>query len=239
MKINHKVLSVPPYVSTSWKNVNMLSMEQDTLVIVLNNGTKIAVPGLDHAVIQEIFSQHERFVEQDEASIPTPSPQKKPPYDAAGKVFSFGIPLDMGAAGVGIENEFSSFLQHNPELANSPDFPPDMLTKVADVSKRLGLDANTSSLPKAEPHCNCPYCQIARALSNEAEEPSSEESFDEEVTDEDLTFREWDIVDLGEKRYKVSNPLSTNESFQVYLGNPIGCTCGEKNCEHIRAVLNS
>ena len=37
----------------------------------------------------------------------------------------------------------------------------------------------------------------------------------------------------------VTNPLDANEHYNVFLGDPIGCTCGQKNCEHIRAVLNS
>jgi len=230
MKINHKILSLPPYVSTSWKNVSMLTMDNDTLVIVLNNGTRIAVPELDKAIIQEIFAQHERVIELD-APL-----EKKEPEE---KMFSFGLPFDLGGGNVGIENELGSFLQHNPELANSPDFPKEMLSKVADVSKRLGLDPDTSPLPKAEPHCNCPYCQIARALAETTDSSEPADEFEEEVSDEELTFREWDIVDLGENRYKVTNPLNTQEHYQVYLGEPIGCTCGMKNCEHIKAVLNS
>ena len=61
----------------------------------------------------------------------------------------------------------------------------------------------------------------------------------EEVTDEDLKFRTWDIKQPGKKLYLVTNPLDNNENYNVFLGKPVGCTCGQKYCEHIKAVLNS
>ncbi|NGX33463.1 MAG: hypothetical protein K1060chlam4_01531, partial [Candidatus Anoxychlamydiales bacterium] len=39
--------------------------------------------------------------------------------------------------------------------------------------------------------------------------------------------------------YRVTNPLDENEHYSVFLKDPIGCTCGKKNCEHVKAVLNS
>jgi hypothetical protein len=78
------------------------------------------------------------------------------------------------------------------------------------------------------------HCQIAKALHGELPEEQ-----EEEVTDEDLKFRLWDIDQTGDKLYVVTNPLDSKEYYNVFLGDPIGCTCGEKNCEHIRAVLNS
>ena len=35
------------------------------------------------------------------------------------------------------------------------------------------------------------------------------------------------------------DPLDPNEHYNVFLGTPLGCTCGEKDCEHIRAVLST
>ena len=62
---------------------------------------------------------------------------------------------------------------------------------------------------------------------------------EEEITEDDLKFRNWDIRQTADKLYAVTNPLDENEHYSVFLGTPLGCTCGEKNCEHIRAVLNS
>jgi hypothetical protein len=61
----------------------------------------------------------------------------------------------------------------------------------------------------------------------------------EEVSDEDLKFRDWEIKQTAEQLYTVTNPLDANEHYNVFLGSPLGCTCGDKNCEHIRAVLTS
>jgi hypothetical protein len=61
----------------------------------------------------------------------------------------------------------------------------------------------------------------------------------EEVLPEDLKFKDWEIVQKGDQIYEVISPLDKNEHYQVFLGTPLGCTCGAKNCEHIRAVLNS
>ena len=91
------------------------------------------------------------------------------------------------------------------------------------------------TLPKAEPHCNCTYCQITRTLSH----AQQEEEQDEEVTEEDLRFRSWDIEQKGDQLFTVTNPLDKAETYQVFLGHPVGCTCGKKKCAHIEAVLRS
>jgi len=93
-------------------------------------------------------------------------------------------------------------------------------------------------IPKGEPHCNCPYCQIANAMQGTVSEVEEKE-VEEEVTEDDLKFREWDIKQEGDKLYIVTNPLDADEHYQVFLGTPVGCTCGQKNCEHIRTVLSS
>ena len=116
--------------------------------------------------------------------------------------------------------------------------PPDVIEKITSITKALGMDIEQMNIPKAEPHCNCPYCQIAKVIQGESKD-SPKEEIEEEVTEDDLRFRDWDIKQEGDKIYIVSNPLDTNEHYQVFLGNPVGCTCGEKNCEHVRTVLNS
>ena len=60
-----------------------------------------------------------------------------------------------------------------------------------------------------------------------------------QFSEDDLKFRDWDIEQKSEELYEVTNPIDQNEHYQVFLGNPVGCTCGKKNCEHIRTVLNS
>jgi hypothetical protein len=241
-KINHKILSIPPYISTSWKNINTLHMKEiegkQVLVIVLHNETLIEIPGLEEKLIGQIFDAHSQYADHETKepqaeSLKTFEPTPENENDVS---FSFGIPFQMSGA-EGIES-IGSFLQHNPDQANTPKMPPDVIEKITSITKALGMDMEQMNIPKAEPHCNCPYCQIAKVLQGELPD-SPQEEIEEEVTEEDLRFREWDIKQEGDKLYIVSNPLDTNERYQVFLGNPVGCTCGEKNCEHVRTVLNS
>lgn len=216
MMISSQILSIPPYISSPWKNISSLYAlpegdDRFKLCVILNNGTQVFVPSLDKATIDSIYEAHARY---GASSIPTSS-----------KPFSIPV-LNSG-------DLFHSSMQHNPELANSPEIPKEVLQKITSIAKVLGLE-DSSQLPKAEPHCNCPFCQIARAL-NGMEETKTEEI----VSDQDLQFRNWDIKQTADHLYVVTNPLDPNEHYNVFLGDPLGCTCGQKNCEHIRAVLNS
>ena len=86
----------------------------------------------------------------------------------------------------------------------------EMLNKIGAIAKAVGID-DAAILPKAEPHCNCMHCQIARAIhsSISGEEDSRlQQQQEEEVTSEDLKFRLWDINQTADNLYIVSNPLA-------------------------------
>ncbi len=125
-------------------------------------------------------------------------------------------------------------MQHNPDQSDLPPLPPEMLDKITKIAHAFGLE-DASALSKAEPHCTCAYCQVVRAFQRE--EPILEDT--EPVTEAELYFRDWEIAQQAEQLYTVTNPLDANEHYNVFLGEPIGCTCGQKNCEHIRAALNT
>lgn len=228
MKINHQVLSIPPYISTSWKNINSILVDQNgNLVILLHTNAKISIPNLDKPIINVIFDAHAKYLEKEEND----KRQKN-------QTFSMGIPLKI--SGEGVDSAIESLglaMQHNPANANAPDLPPEILSKIASISKIMGMD-NPEVTPKAEPHCNCIHCQIAKAIRGESFDDESEEVI-EEVTEEDLKFKTWEIAQTAEHLYVVTNPINKNEKYTVFLGKPLGCTCGAKNCEHIRAVLNT
>lgn len=234
MKINNQVLSIPPYISTSWKNINSILVDQTgNLVILLHTNAKISIPNLDKSIINVIFDAHAKYLEKEEND----RRQKINPS------FSMGIPLKIAGdiPDASYLESLGSAMQHNPANANAPDLPEDILNKIASISKIMGID-NPEITPKAEPHCNCVHCQIAKAIRNEAKDSNdtvSPEENCEDVSEEDLKFRTWDINQTGEKLYVVTNPLDNNEKYTVFLGTPLGCTCGERNCEHIRAVLNT
>ncbi|MGL4348132.1 MAG: hypothetical protein ACRCSV_01550 [Chlamydiales bacterium] len=221
-KINNQILSIPPYISTSWQNVATLHMskEGDNLVLIISLLTNqmIRVPNLTEAEIHYIFQTHSKVLEKQS--------QSKEMMGA-----TFGFPIKMGYE---ILDGAGSFLQHNSKQANAKDLPKEFLEKIAGLAKAIDFDGSAETFMKAEPHCNCPYCQIARALDGKTLEVQ-----EEEVATEDLQFREWDIEQINEKVYIVTNPLDQQEKYQIYLGKPIGCTCGNSHCDHIRAVLES
>jgi hypothetical protein len=231
MRINHKILSIPPYISTSWKNVAALQVESKQslpiLIIDLHNGKRIEVPNLEFSVIEAIFHAHAKSIEHESKNLPMEGTSS-----AEQNMLNFPLKISMG----GMEG-FGSLLQHNPQQADAPILPPEILTRIADLTKTIGLDG--AILPEMEPHCNCIHCQITRVMQNEEERSKQDASIDEEVTAEDLKFRTWDIHQAGDKLFIVCNPLDEKEKYNVYLGNPVGCTCGEDSCEHILAVLKS
>jgi hypothetical protein len=242
MKINPKILSIPPFISTSWKNITSLHIENQhptfILVVTLLNGARIEVPHLELTMIEAIFAAHARFLEQDEKSAPSKMSPKIPLTFQSGsheQIISMELPWKGGLAHM---EHLGTLLQHNPEQADSPDLPADVLDKIAHLSKTLGID-DPNIIPKPEPHCNCMRCQIARAMQKGATGEEQDQKEEEIVSDEELKFRIWDVAQTGDKLYLVSNPIDNKEHYNVYLGDPIGCTCGQAHCEHIRAVLNT
>lgn len=219
MKINDQILSIPPYISTSWEDVQSLFLDKDGLIILLKTGEKIRIPIKNDLILNQVFEGHRKHLEA--------KTHARKPKEA----ISFGFPLSMPK----FEDmeSLGAAMQHNPDQANAPDLPKEILKKIASVTKALGLQEQ-GGLPDAQPHCNCTYCQLARAM-NGIEKVEEEEI----VTDDDLKFRDWDINQKSDQLYVVTNPLDEKEQYNVFLGDPIGCTCGHSNCEHIRSVLNS
>ena len=228
MQISKNVLNLPPYLSTPWKNVSSIYLDGSALKVVLNSGTTVEVPGLDQESLKTIFQAHAAHLEE-ESAPPSPFKLPSPPKD---QVIGFKMPIGMEGA---LAN-FGDMMQHNSEQMHAAPLPKEILSKIAEMAKTVGMDA--SMFPKPEPHCNCPHCQMARAIHQTKNEEQIEEP-EEEITEEDLRFRDWDIEKTGDKLYRVTNPLENEEHFDVFLGTPVGCTCGEKDCEHIRAVLRS
>ncbi len=242
MNINSKILSIPPYISTSWKNIASLHIENRmpilVLIVTLHSGVRIEVPNLQTSIIEEIFAAHSHFIEVEEKATQIKTSPKTPFnfLEGSEQLLSLEIPLKNGFAEM---EGFGTLLQHNPHQANTPNLPPDVLEKITQISKTMGLD-DPSALPKPEPDCNCIRCQIAKAMqAGFNNEQASKEEPEEIVSDEELKFRTWDISQTSDKLYVVTNPLDIEEHYNVFLGDPIGCSCGESRCEHIKAVLNT
>lgn len=257
MKINQKMLNIPPHISTSWKNVAALyvdnQQDKPILSVALLNGTCVQVPNLTPCVLEAVFSMHSQYLEQEQS------------LSSKGK-----MTLSKGVLGIipgmelinnselaedpaslqnlttflktlstsfkGILPGIDLLLQHNSQLAEAPLLSKDILEHIFSFLKSLddGSMLNGLLAKPEHPHCNCPYCQISRFAQNK-----TEESEEEEVSDKDLKFKTWDIEQTGDKLFAVTNPFDANEKYSVYIGEPIGCTCGEMRCKHIHAVLSA
>lgn len=217
MQITDKFLSLPPYLSTSWKNISSLQLENRSdvpvLVIELKNHRLIEIPSLSKEIIDQVFTMHAQTMDQNQNGA-----QKT-------TTFSLMIPNTIGEA--------LSILQHSPEHSQIPQLPFELLHKLISLAQTLVPEYFTV-FTKGEPHCNCPHCQIMRAAAQMGKEEA-----EEIVPDADLQFKTWDVKSETENLYTVTNPLDTKEYYSVFLGKPIGCTCGNQGCEHIQAVLRS
>lgn len=227
MKITDQILSIPPYLSTSWENIGAIHMENGALVVVLVDGGRVPLPHLDDETIERIFKAHETYLEQSEEDSDEDE-------DDSASSLSFPFNLAMSAF-----DNMGQILQHNPEQRSAPSLPHEMLERVASVVGML-QPSDLKMLPTPEDGCNCFHCQIARAMQGATGQHAHiQGTEDVEVSDDDLRFRSWDIEQLGDQLYKVQNPLDQSEVYQVFLGKPVGCTCGKEGCEHIEAVLRS
>ncbi len=221
MKITSTILSIPPYLSTSWQQIASIETEfrgpSPILIIHLQDGIKKEIPNLDGATISQIFDTHAQYLDSS-SHMPT----EIPPFT-----------LSLLKEGESISS-FEDTLQHNSAQANIPNLPRPILEKIFEIAKVFGLE-DTSVLPNPEQGCNCPHCQLVRLMKGEEPKPQEEEK----VTDADLHFADWNIKQIDDKLYEVANPLDPNEHYQVFLGTPLGCTCGGSTCEHIQAVLRT
>lgn len=250
VKINEKLICIPPYISALWDQISFLQTEEDpetkqlVLCIHLSDGKIVRIPNLDPSLIEIAFASHLKHLE---APIQHISATEEPPKTLISLLQQLtglssdqlaNMPIRLGISGLpgGIEGIETAF-QHNPSNAHSPDVPPEVLEKMISMAK-LVSNNDLGSFPKPEPHCNCMHCQIARAVHG-IEKKSETQDVEEPIQDEDLSFRTWDIEQQGDKLYCVSNPLDPKEKYSVYLGSPVGCTCGHSDCEHIKAVLYS
>lgn len=244
MKINNRILSIPPHISTNWGNINSIVTKGPLLVIHLQDGRTVDIPGLEPTVIEVIFATHANFLEQ---TSNNPMPIKMLPFPQGGSSPLLpqveGVRFNLGP----VEEFGSSVFQHNQEQSQTPEIPIEILSKILAITKIIS--PTEQLLPKAEPHCNCVHCQLSRAAHQEPTQqeagiaigitqvPASQQ--DETVSDADLNFQQWEIVQAGEKLFSVTNRLDKQERYSVYLGDPVGCTCGKPGCEHTLAVLRS
>lgn len=248
MKINGKVLCIPPYISVTWDQIALVQTESDglsdglNLLLHLVDGKVVTIPNLDSSIIDIIFQSHLKHLEEAGVALLKRSDQSKSPVGFLQQIIGLasdqfgGIPIRFGFGGANGMDGIDMAMQHNPAQESAADLPKEVIEKISSIAKMM-MGGDLSQFPKPETHCNCHHCQVARAVHGMEKVESSE--IDEPVSNEELTFRDWDIVQCGDKFFTVTNPLDSRESYNVHLATPIGCTCGHPHCEHIRAVLSS
>lgn len=234
MLINTKVLNIPPFISVQWNQIEYLTTEDNFLVVSLKSGKTVKIPDLQPEVVTHVFSTHATALETE--SSPATLLPKSHVFGSSDVKIGFST---MEPNGLGVP------LQHMEELREAPNLPPEVIEKVRHVSKLLPSE-DVKQAQKPIDNCNCPFCQISAAIQadhdiTQEDRPFLDEScgIEVEIEDEELKFDEWMIEQKGEMLYEVKNKIDTNETYNVFLGTPVGCTCGKCGCEHILAVLKS
>lgn len=240
MRITAKSLSIPPYISTSWNNIIALQVKNGELCLTLADNEIVKIPNLTNELIEEVFLAHSNYLEHEsrienrgrELSFP---PQAPPPFIQA---LMASDHQNMGQMRFGFStlDDAGHMMQHNPAQSDAPDIPFEILQKIAAIAKIVAPD-DSDVLPKPEPHCNCMHCQLSRAIHGDTIE--AVESITVEHAQEELPYTPWEVKQLEDKLYLVTNKEEPNEQYNVFLGEPVGCTCGVNGCKHILTVLRS
>jgi hypothetical protein len=71
MKINDKIISIPPYISTNWNSIAAIHMKGNLLVVSLVDGDTINIPGLKHETIEMVFNFHALHLEKETNRAPS------------------------------------------------------------------------------------------------------------------------------------------------------------------------
>ena len=196
----------------------------------LKDGTECSIPNLSQEIIDQIFSHHIESVE----SAPAP---KEDISVVIGTGFKdiVGMLSKLGASPSG---SLGKMLEHDPDNADLPDLPTEMIEKIQIMLSVIPKE-DLMEMPEAVPGCNCMYCQINRLLHQEEGDHTQIVDEGEPVEETELEFTEWLVENVEDKIFKVTNKLDPHEEYRVFLGDPVGCTCGKPHCEHILAVLRS
>lgn len=251
MKINEQILSIPPYISTSWHYVASIKMKGRFISLTLTDGDAINIPNLSDENIDLIYKMHTQHIEttsfQDLASKKNNSEPEKKQLSILSKAFlekesQNSFPFKFGFSAF---DGMNAIAEHNPLEMDAPDLPPPLLEKLAQVANIIAPE-DAALMAGDVANCNCFHCQITRAINQnlnqtieEHLEAIKDEIEEEIVSEKDLTFNQWDVLPDGEQLFTVINKLDIQEQYKVFLGSPVGCNCGQPHCEHIIAALKT
>lgn len=236
MKINSNVISIPPYITTSWENVNVINVEIDKdkkkiLIISLESGDQIKIPELSDEDIHNVTSSFESFIEKtsneqnfvDHNSMISGLTEVFQQFINDGKTSQATMSQSPGIGVVKVP------LGHSALHSNMPIFDPESLRNIIKTIKAIGEGRNLFEKGEYQECCNCIYCQACKFLQ--------EEKTENELKEENLEFASsWNVEEVNSNEYLVSNK-ENNSTFNVKLEPSVACSCGSNKCEHIRIVL--
>lgn len=228
MKINKNMLSIPPYITTTWDNITCVQacVVQDEFVdikICLADGEKVEVPHVPEKIFNKIRDEYEKFIESS----------------------SINTPADLGGIASGIADIFQGANRELPAIGRGENvgvigFPVSghprqhheapVLGKEAlrQITKTLGEKAFEGEYITK---CNCIYCQSCRFVQDKKNKESGEKP---------LEFSDaWLVEEVGTDKFIVRDKMKESNVFTVYLKPKIICSCGSNVCEHIKATLFS
>ena len=236
IKITKHLLSIPPYVSSRWEFIQSLRVQEQRLIVTLKDGSSCTVPSLSQEELSQIFIAFSSYAQQPEGEEVFKKDISQL-VEGMKKGFSEFVNMITKASGQALG--FAKSLEHDPSNAHLPPLPPEARKR---VEMLLQIVPEDEILAMHEPiaDCHCMYCQVQRLLReaiSRKKHPTEEE--EEPVDESELKFTEWTVEPLADKLYSVRNKLNPQEEYRVFLGEPLGCTCGKANCEHIIAVLRS
>lgn len=234
MICNEHFFSYPPHLSISWKEVAAIITDKNEpgILFLLKNGSEITLPDLSMKELEQVFIYHAKHLEQ--TAIREIVRDLPPPTQLiSGGMIQRTQNSEAMHFMVGNRNSLQSAQEHNPEDSNAPLIPKEVLIKLIKINKIITGNDNMN-LGKAEPHCNCFHCQMARVLDQDLQTET-----EEVITENDLSFQDWEIQQTETNQFTVTNKLNKQEAYKVSLGEPVTCTCGVKGCEHVLLVLKS
>ena len=241
IKITNTILSIPPHISSRWEFIQSLRVQEGKLIITLKDGSSCPIPSLTQEEISTIFSafaSNAHSLEEDEKKKEDLLKKDLSQLvDGIKRGFSDFMNLisKQGGSPLG----FAKALEHDPSNAHLAPLPPEAKKRV-EMLLQIVPEDEILSMHEPVPHCNCMYCQVQRLLREALfKKKHLIEDEGEPVEESELKFTEWDVESLGDNLYIVRSKLNPQEEYRVFLGEPLGCTCGKANCEHIIAVLRS
>lgn len=143
MIINKQILSIPPFISTSWRDVELLLSDgHSTLNIYLKNGTLVKISNLQKDDLDLIFKVHQDI-------LLTPE-QPHIPSLIDPLLFSFSGPL----------------LEHDPDLKDASPLPDEVKIKLKSLLEGFPK-LDKIKLPEVHSDCNCPFCQVMSLIQDD------------------------------------------------------------------------